>query len=104
MTHFQNRAAVTDHPTFADLGVLHALTAFLSGELVQANTNALDALRLDPDNHAAKYLRKRIKAVALLKNEGLSFTEQEMWTDAAEKYSEALKVQPMASSLRGDGI
>lgn len=86
------RAAVADHPTSADLVVHRALAAFLSGELMLANAYTLNALRLDPDNYPAKALRKRIKAVEQLRTEGSAFAEQEMWTNAIEKYSEALQV------------
>lgn len=93
---------MTDHPTSADLAVLRALVAFLSGELVQADTYTISALRLDPDNNAAKSIRKRIKALVQLKMEGSGFLEEQMLTDAIGKYSEALQVRLITSSRDDD--
>jgi DnaJ family protein C protein 7 len=48
---------------------------------------------MDPDNHKAKQLRTRIKAVERLKEEGNVFFKQNQWQEAINKYDEALEVR-----------
>ncbi|TDL26545.1 TPR-like protein [Rickenella mellea] len=76
----------------ADVLVLRGLVLFLTAKLPGALQHALSALRMDPDNHKAKQLRTRIKAVERLKEEGNVFFKQNQWQEAIDKYDEALEV------------
>lgn len=65
---------------------------FLSAKTAQAIQHVQNALRLDPGHEPAQRLRKRIKDVDRLKEEGnVAFKSNQLGV-ATEKYSEALEV------------
>ncbi|KAJ7597541.1 hypothetical protein C8J56DRAFT_818164 [Mycena floridula] len=67
-----------------------ALVLFLSGKLTQAVSHLVSALRLDPQFELASKLRKRVKDVERLKDEGNTFFKGGQLEQACEKYGEAL--------------
>jgi DnaJ homolog subfamily C member 7 len=71
---------------------LRGLVLFLSGKLPQSLQNIASALRLDPSHIPAAQLRRRVKDVEKLKDEGNAFFKKAQWLDAIDKYSEALEV------------
>jgi DnaJ family protein C protein 7 len=77
---------------------VRGLVLFLNGRLPQALQYASSALRLDPGYDSAMQLRKRVKDVERLKDEGNAAFKSGKLREALEKYGEALSVKP-ASSL-----
>jgi DnaJ family protein C protein 7 len=71
---------------------LRGLVLFLSGKLPQALQHAQSALRLDPGHEPAQRLRKRVKDVERLKEEGNSAFKMGRLQEAIDKYGEALDV------------
>lgn len=69
------------------------LVLFLSGRLPQALQHAQSALRGDPGHEPAQRLRKRVKDVERLKEEGNAAFKMGKLDDAIEKYGEALDVR-----------
>jgi DnaJ family protein C protein 7 len=69
------------------------LVLFLSGRLPQALQHAQSALRGDPGHEPAQRLRKRVKDVERLKEEGNAAFKTGKLDDAIEKYGEALDVR-----------
>lgn len=69
---------------------LRGLVLFLSGRLPQALQHATSALRLDPGHEPAQRLRKRVKEVERLKEEGNSAFKIGKLEEALTKYSECL--------------
>ena len=65
---------------------------FLSAKLPQALQHASSALRLDPGHDLAQKLRKRVKDVERLKDEGNIAFKTARLEEAVEKYTEALEV------------
>lgn len=72
---------------------LRGLVLFLSGRLPQALQHATSALRLDPGHEPAQRLRKRVKDVEKLKEEGNSAFKIGKLQDALTKYTECLDVR-----------
>ncbi|KAG7450755.1 TPR-like protein [Guyanagaster necrorhizus] len=70
---------------------LRGLVLFLSGKLPSAITHVQGALRLDPSYGPAQQLRKRVKDVERLKEEGNVAFKAGRLTEAVEKYSETLE-------------
>jgi DnaJ homolog subfamily C member 7 len=66
---------------------------FLSGKLPQALQHVQSALRLDPGHEAAMQLRKRIKEVERLKEEGNTLFKSGALDGAIEKYTAAIDVR-----------
>src|SRR5882762_1499147 len=79
-------------PNSPEVLALRGLVLFLSAKLPQALQHASSALRLDPGHEAAQKLRKRIKDVERLKDEGNAFFKSGRLQEAVEKYGEALDV------------
>lgn len=65
---------------------------FLTSKTAQALQHAQSALRLDPGHEAAMKLRKRVRDVDRLKDEGNSAFKAGRLDEAVAKYSEALEV------------
>ena len=65
---------------------------FLCGKLPQAIQHVQQALRLDPGHVNAQKLRKRVKEVERLKEEGNTFFKTGKFEEAIDKYTEALDV------------
>ena len=64
----------------------------MGGKLPQALQHAQSALRLDPGCEPAQKLRKRVKDVERLKEEGNTAFKAGKLNEAVEKYTEALDV------------
>ena len=65
---------------------------FLCGKLPQAIQHVQQALRLDPGHVNAQKLRKRVKEVERLKEEGNASFKRGSMQDAIDKYTEAIDV------------
>ncbi|KAJ7623539.1 hypothetical protein FB45DRAFT_108514 [Roridomyces roridus] len=74
-----------------DVLTSRGLVLFLSGRLPQALSHAQSALRGDPGHEPAQRLRKRVKDVERLKDEGNTAFKQGRFEEAIEKYTEALE-------------
>ncbi|XP_006461589.1 hypothetical protein AGABI2DRAFT_185760 [Agaricus bisporus var. bisporus H97] len=74
-----------------DVLALRGLVLFLSGKMEQAKTHAANALRLDPSCEPAMKLRKRVRDVERLKEEGNTAFKASRLLDAVQKYTEALE-------------
>lgn len=79
-------------PNSPEVLTLRGLVLFLTGKLPQALQHASSALRLDPGHESAQKLRKRVKDVERLKDEGNLAFKAGRLTHAADTYAEALEV------------
>lgn len=79
-------------PNSPEVLVLRGLVLFLTSKLPQALQHAASALRLDPGHEPAQKLRKRVKDVERLKDEGNAAFKLARLQEAVEKYTEALEV------------
>jgi hypothetical protein len=79
-------------PNSPEVLALRGLVLFLSAKLPQAAQHAASALRLDPGHKAAMQLRKRVKDVERLKEEGNVAFKMSRLQEAVDKYGEALDV------------
>ena len=75
-----------------DALTLRGLVLFLCGRLPQALQHAQSALRYDPGHEPAQRLRKRIKEVERLKEEGNQAFKLGKLHEALRLYTEALEV------------
>jgi tetratricopeptide (TPR) repeat protein len=75
-----------------DVLALRGLVLFLSAKLPQALQHVQSALRLDPGHEAAMQLRKRVKEIEKLKEEGNVAFKTGRLVEAINKYGEALEV------------
>ena len=75
-----------------DVLTLRGLVLFLCGRLPQALQHAQSALRYDPGHEPAQRLRKRIKEVERLKEEGNQAFKLGKLHEALRLYTEALEV------------
>lgn len=80
-------------PNSPDVLTLRGLILFLTAKTAQALQHAQSALRLDPGHEPAQKLRKRVKDVERLKEEGNVAFKTGKLEEATEKYSEALDVR-----------
>ena len=71
---------------------LRGLVLFLCGRLPQALQHAQSALRLDPGHEPAQRLRKRVKEVEHLKEEGNQAFKLGKLHEALSRYTDALEV------------
>lgn len=78
-------------PNSPDALSLRGLVLFLSGRLPQALQHALSALRLDPGHEPAQRLRKRVKDVEKLKEDGNIAFKTGKLEEAIRKYGECLE-------------
>lgn len=83
-------------PNSPDVLTSRGLVLFLSGKLSQALQHVQSALRLDPGHEAAMQLRKRVKDVERLKEEGNSSFKSGALDDAVDKYTAAIEVKHFA--------
>ena len=79
-------------PNSPDVLTTRGLVLFLSGKLPQALQHVQSALRLDPGHEVAMQLRKRVKEVERLKEEGNKSFKSGVLDDAVEKYTAAIEV------------
>ncbi|KAG2345809.1 TPR-like protein [Suillus weaverae] len=77
-------------PNSPEVLSLRGLVLFLSGKLSQALQHVASALRLDPGHEPAHQLRKRVKDVERLKEEGNTAFKGSRLQDAIARYTEAL--------------
>ncbi|KAF8336009.1 hypothetical protein F5887DRAFT_988267 [Amanita rubescens] len=86
-----------------DALTLRGLVLFLGGKLPQALQHAQSALRLDPGCEPAQKLRKRVKDVERLKEEGNTAFKAGKLNEAVDKYTEALDRVGEAAEEGGGG-
>ncbi|KAF7370894.1 hypothetical protein MSAN_00723300 [Mycena sanguinolenta] len=79
------------NPSSPDVLTSRGLVLFLSGRLPQALQHVQSALRGDPGHEPAQRLRKRVKDVERLKEEGNTVFKMGRFDEAIEKYGEALE-------------
>jgi DnaJ homolog subfamily C member 7 len=79
-------------PSSPDVLALRGLVLFLSGRLPQALQHAQSALRFDPGHEPAQRLRKRVKEVERLKEEGNQAFKLGKLQEALSLYANALEV------------
>ena len=77
-------------PNSPEVLYLRGLVLFLSNKLPSSLQHCQSALRLDPGHEPAQQLRKRIKDVERLKDEGNVLFKTQRWAEAIVKYGEAL--------------
>jgi DnaJ family protein C protein 7 len=76
-----------------DVLTLRGLVLFLCGRLPQALQHAQEALRYDPGHEPAQRLRKRVKEVERLKEEGKQAFKLGKLQEALTLYTDALEVR-----------
>ena len=79
------------NPNSPDVLALRGLVLFLSGKLPQALQHTQSALRFDPGHEPAQRLRKRVKDVERIKEEGNQAFKAGKLQEALIRYSEALE-------------
>lgn len=72
---------------------------FLTAKTAQALKHVVSALQLDPGHEPAMRLRKRVKDVDRLKDEGNAAFKSGQLQTANEKYTEALEVRVSRKAL-----
>jgi tetratricopeptide (TPR) repeat protein len=77
-------------PNSPDVLTTRGLVLFLTAKLSQALQHVQSALRFDPGHEPAQRLRKRVKDVERLKEEGNSAFKTGKLQEATAKYTEAL--------------
>jgi DnaJ family protein C protein 7 len=85
-------------PSSVDVLAMRARVLFLTGKLPQALQHALEALRLDPGSEAAQQLRRQVKDVERLKDEGNAAFKAGRLADAVRLYTETLDVRAPAGA------
>lgn len=90
-------------PNSPEVLALRGLVLFLSGKLPQALQHAASALRLDPGHEPAQQLRKRVKDVERLKEEGNTAFKGSRLQDAINRYTDALDVRFLISFSAAHG-
>ena len=84
--------AMRHDPNSPEVLAVRGLVFFLSGKLPQALQQVASALRLDPEHDVASRLRKRIKDVERIKEEGNAAFKSGRLLDAVKLYTDCLKV------------
>lgn len=92
MSHIFTSDALRLKPNSPDALSLRGLVLFLSGRLPQALQHVLSALRMDPGHEPAQRLRKRVKEVEKLKEDGNGLFKTGKYVEAISKYEECLEV------------
>ncbi|KIY64482.1 TPR-like protein [Cylindrobasidium torrendii FP15055 ss-10] len=80
------------NPNSPEILSLRGLVMFIEGKLSTAATHAANALRLDPSYTPAMRLRRRVKDVERLKDEGNAYFKSGNLQGALDKYGEALDI------------
>jgi DnaJ family protein C protein 7 len=83
------------NPNSPDALTLRGLVLFLGGRLPQALQHLTSALRFDPGHEPAMKLRRRIKDIDKLKEDGNTAFKAGNLQDAVDKYSECLEVRTL---------
>ncbi len=81
-----------EEPNSPDVLTLRGLLMFLTAKTAQAAQHVQSALRLDPGHEPAMRLRRRVKDVDRLKDEGNAAFKAGKLDEAIAKYSESLEV------------
>lgn len=79
-------------PNSPEILAVRGLVLFLAGKLPQALQHVASALRLDPEHEVASRLRKRIKDVERIKEEGNTAFKNGKLDEAVTLYAECLEV------------
>lgn len=79
-------------PNSPEILAVRGLVLFLSGKLPQALQHVASALRLDPEHEVAARLRKRIKDVERVKEEGNTAFKSGKLDEAVTLYTECIEV------------
>jgi DnaJ family protein C protein 7 len=79
-------------PNSPEILAVRGLVFFLSGKLPQALQHVASALRLDPEHQVALRLRKRIKDVERIKEEGNTAFKSGRLVEAVALYTRCLEV------------
>lgn len=90
-------------PNSPDVLTTRGLVLFLTGKLPQALQHVQSALRLDPGHEPAMQLRKRVKEVERVKEEGNKSFKSGDLNDAVEKYTDAIQVNHFSYQARDRG-
>jgi len=90
-------------PNSPDVLTTRGLVLFLTGKLPQALQHVQSALRLDPGHEPAMQLRKRVKEVERVKEEGNKSFKSGDLSDAIEKYTDAIQVNHFSYQVRDHG-
>ncbi|PSR74464.1 hypothetical protein PHLCEN_2v9811 [Hermanssonia centrifuga] len=83
--------AMRVEPNSPDIVTVRGLVMFLTAKMAQALQHAQSALRLDPGHEPAMRLRKRVKDVDRLKEEGNTAFKTGQLEEAVTKYGEAIE-------------
>lgn len=90
-------------PNSPEILTIRGLVLFLSGKLSQALQHVVSALKMDPGYEPALRLRKRVKDVERLKDEGNTAFKAGNLEEAVARYTETLEVGETSNShLRMD--
>ena len=81
------------NPNSPDALTMRGLVLYLCGRLPQALQHLTSALRFDPGHEPAMKLRKRIKDIERLKEEGNVAFKAGKLQEAVDKYTECLEVR-----------
>lgn len=87
---YMSSDALRSDPNSPDVMAVRGLLLFLTAKTAQATQHVQSALRLDPGHETAMKLRKRIKDVERLKEEGNVAFKTGKLSEAADKYGEAI--------------
>lgn len=93
-SHISFSDALRLNPNSPDALSLRGLVLFLGGRLPQALQHVMSALRLDPGHEPAQKLRKRVKDVEKIKEDGNVAFKTGRLQEAYDRYSECLEVRP----------
>lgn len=104
LKNFLDSDAVKLEPNSPDVLALRGLVLFLTAKLPQALNYLQSALRLDPGHEPTQKLRKRVKDVERLKDEGNIAFKMSNLEEAVEKYTEALDVRGYFIMSSVDGV
>lgn len=88
-------------PHSPEILAVRGLVLFLSGKLPQALQHVASALRLDPEHDVASRLRKRIKDVERIKEEGNTAFKSGKLREAVALYTECLDVRSTSHIFAG---
>lgn len=72
--------------------LIRALVLFLTAQFMEALTQLIALLKMDPDNRRATTLRSRIKNVQKFYNDAAALHQAGQWSNAITKWGDALQV------------
>ena len=89
----------TVQPNNSDAMFIRGKALFYQGMSKESSHLLLTALQFDPDNLKCLQFRKKIKEIEKLKEEGNELFQKGNLKESYEKYTDAIKIDPNASSL-----